>query len=69
MAINLNAKVVLSEAVQRARAEAEADGSLHPSPGERVETTPQFREAIQALIAEGIYDDAVAALAVDPDLG
>jgi hypothetical protein len=70
MAIDLKANVELSKAVERARAQADADGSLHPSPGEAIDTTREFREAIKTLIDDGTYDDAVAALtAADPDLG
>jgi hypothetical protein len=69
MAVDLGANVALKDAVQRARAAAEADGSLHPLPGESVATTPAFREAIETLLADGTYARAVdAVIAADPDL-
>jgi len=69
VATNVKTNAALREAIERARASADADGSLHPSLGERVATTPEFREAIHRLISDGTYDEAVAVLsATDPDL-
>ena len=69
MAVDLGTNPALKEAVLRARAAAEADGSLRPRPGEHVATTSAFREAMETLLADGTYADAVATVvAADPDL-
>jgi len=69
MAVDLGTNAELKDAVLRARAAAEADGSLHPLPGEHLDTTQAFREAIERLLADGTYADAVATvIAADPDL-
>jgi len=70
VAVDLRTNVALKDAVLRARAAAEADGTLHPGgPGEHVVTTPAFREAMETLLADGTYADAVASVAAaNPDL-
>lgn len=69
MAAELDTNAPLTEAVQRARAAAEADGSLHPRAGDRIATTPEFREAVERLTSDGTYAEAVAAvISVNPDL-
>ena len=69
MAVDLGTNPALKEAVLRARAAAEADGSLHPLQGEHVATTLAFRDAIETLLADGTYAGAVATvIAADPDL-
>src|SRR4051812_16897018 len=62
VAVDLDTNVALREAVERARSAAEADGSLHPAPGEHVEISPEFREAIEKLLEDGTYAEAVAAV-------
>jgi hypothetical protein len=69
MAVDLGTNAALKEAVAHARAAADADGSLHPTPGEPVATTPTFREAMESLLADGTYAEAIAAVtAADPEL-
>lgn len=65
VALDLTTKPVLKDAVLRARTSAEADGSLHPRAGEQVGTTAAFREAIERLLADGTYADAVASVITD----
>ena len=69
MAVDFRTNLELKDAVQRARAAAEADGSLHPVPGESLATTAEFRKAVETLVADGTYGRAVdATSAADPDL-
>jgi hypothetical protein len=69
MAIDLQANRGLREAIARARAAADKDGSLHPLPGKHVQVTPEFRAAIARLVSDGTYASAVAeVVADDPDL-
>jgi len=69
MAVDLGTNAELKDAVLRARAAADADGSLHPLPDEHPDTTQAFREAIERLLADGTYAAAVATVtAADPDL-
>lgn len=69
MTVDLGANSDLRDAVARARAAAEKDGSLHPLPGKHVEVTPEFRAAIARLIDDGTYAAAVAeVVADDPEL-
>ncbi|HVV35187.1 MAG TPA: hypothetical protein VHC63_01200 [Acidimicrobiales bacterium] len=69
MALDLDRYPSLRQAVERARAAAEKDGSLHPLPGKHIETTPAFREAFAKIVADGTFAEAVATIAEhDPDL-
>jgi hypothetical protein len=69
MAVDLGTNAASKNAVTRARAAAEADGSLHPPPGETFPTTPAFRAAIEKLLSDGTYADVIATFAAaDPDL-
>jgi hypothetical protein len=69
VAAGLEANSDLRDAVARARAAAEQDGSLHPHPGKHVQVTDQFRAAIAQLIDDGTYAAAVAeVVADDPEL-
>lgn len=69
VAVDLDTNAELKEAVLRARAAAEADGSLRLPRGEHLDKTLAFREAIERLLADGTYADAVATvIAADPDL-
>lgn len=69
MALDLEANRDLQDAVGRARAAADKDGSLHPLPGKHVQVTPKFRAAIARLVGDGTYASAVAeVVADDPEL-
>ena len=69
VAVDLGTNLALKNAVLRARAAAEADGSLHPLPGESLPTTPEFREAVKTIVADGTYGRCVdAIIAAEPDV-
>ncbi len=69
MPLDLDSNSSLRTAVERARAAAEKDGSLHPLPGKHIETTPEFRAAFATLIDDGTYAAAIAeVIADDPEL-
>ena len=60
----------LREAVERARAQAEADGELHPAKGPYESPLPPVvRDKLDEILHDGTYDRAVAAvIAEDPEL-
>ena len=69
VSVDLGSNTELRDAVERARAAAEANGSLHPEPGKRIETTAAYRAAMKRLMSDGTYTDAVAAVvAANPEL-
>ena len=69
VAVDLEANSDLRDAVARARAAAEKDGSLHPHPGKHVQVTSEFRAALAQLIDDGTYTAAVAEVVTDdPEL-
>ena len=69
VSVDLGSNTELRDAVERARVAAKANGSLHPEPGKRIETTPAYRAAMRRLMSDGIYAEAVAAVvAANPEL-
>lgn len=69
MSVDLSTNVALMDAVRRAREAAEDDGSLHPISGEHIDTALAVRDAIDRLLTDGTYADAIAAvIAADPEL-
>jgi hypothetical protein len=60
----------LRDAVERARALADADGELHPATGPyESPLPPPVREKLGEILDDGTYDRAVAAvIAEDPEL-